>query len=264
MRRLPLFLLVIVVTVSLAGCRAKEAIDNVKIAKDLKKQGTIDLLEKTSKDQYNPPADGRLTDAQIQMYLKVREREMQIAEVAKKELQQHAEKAKKNEEDKNPLRAAMATMKGLGSVADLATADIRAAADLGFNTAEYSWVKGQILEASTAEMTERMANATNQMADAAYAQMKQQYESATDENMKNMLGEMLKGYDEQRAQNQMNNSIDPSVAYNRQLLSKYENTLNAVAQEWTKFGLDGQTGQQKLKDGIEQYEQAARDAAAGK
>ena len=80
-----------------AGCKAKEAFDKASIARDLNKSGsTIDLLKDVSKDKYTAPADGKLTDAQVQMYLKVRDHEKQIAQVAKQQLQEHADNAKKD------------------------------------------------------------------------------------------------------------------------------------------------------------------------
>src|SRR6185503_11442191 len=110
-------------TIVLSGCKAKEAVD--KISKDLDKNGTTDLMKKVADDKYDPPADGKLTDAQIQMYLKVREHEKQIAQVAKQEAQQHADAAKKAGE--KSLAGLVEGFKTMGSVADLVTADIRAA-----------------------------------------------------------------------------------------------------------------------------------------
>ena len=75
--------------VVLAGCKAKEALDKVSIAKELDKKGTTDLMKDVANDKYTPPTDGKLTDAQVQMYLKVREHEKQIAQVAREQLQQH-------------------------------------------------------------------------------------------------------------------------------------------------------------------------------
>ena len=84
-------------TFALAGCKAKELVDKASISKDLDKRGTTDLMKEVANDEYNPPADGRLTDNQVQMYLKVREHEKKIAEVAKAEMKQHAEVAKGKE-----------------------------------------------------------------------------------------------------------------------------------------------------------------------
>jgi hypothetical protein len=51
----------------------------------------------------------------------------------------------------------MEGFKTMGSAADMLTADIRAAKDLGYNTQEYLWVKSQVLAASSAAMMAKMA-----------------------------------------------------------------------------------------------------------
>jgi hypothetical protein len=218
----------------LTGCKAKEAMDKADIAKDLDKHGTTDLLKSVADDEYTPPADGRLTDAQVQMYLKVREQEKKIAQVAKEELKKHADKAKESGE--KSLSGMMEGLKGLGSVADMATADIRAAKDLGFNTQEYLWVKQQVLEASTSDMAAKAAAAVSANFDAAYAQAKKAYDEAKDEQTRKLYAEMLAGYE--KSKQEMSQSAEPqntATAHNRQLLSKYENTLNALATELSKW-----------------------------
>ncbi len=217
-----------------AGCRAKEAFDKAKISQDLDKHGAMDLMKDISKDKYDPPADEKLTEAQIQMYLKVREHEKAIAQVAKKEAQAHADAAKKAGE--KSITGMMEGFKTLGSTADLLTADIRAAKDLGYNTQEYLWVKGQVMAASTAALTSKMAEATNASFDTAYAQMKKSYDEATDDQTKKVYKEMLDNYDKQRADmKQDTTNISPAVAYNQQLIAKYDGALNAVTNEIAKF-----------------------------
>ena len=81
---------VLMLSMALAGCRAKEAYDKARISQDLEKHGAMDLMKDVSRDHYKPPADGKLTDGQMQMYLKVREHEKDIAQVARKEAQAHA------------------------------------------------------------------------------------------------------------------------------------------------------------------------------
>jgi uncharacterized coiled-coil protein SlyX len=47
---------------------------------------------------------------------------------------------------------------------------------------------------------------------------------------------MLDSLEQQRAeQAKQQQQVDPAVTYNRQLLSKYENALNAFAQELSKY-----------------------------
>ena len=129
----------------------------------------------------------------------------------------------------------MAGFQALGSVADLMTADIRAAHELGYNTAEYQWVKGQVLEASGAAFQEQMQASMSTMLDESYAALKKQADEATDPEAKKMFTNLLADAEKNRAEMQAQNQIDPSVAYNRQLLSKYENTLNALTAELAKF-----------------------------
>ena len=226
---------VLLLSVVLAACRAREVNDNAKISQDLDHHGTMDLMKDVSNDRYKPPSDGKLTEGQIQMYLKVREHEKTIAQVAKKEAQAHAEAAKKAG-DKS-IAGMMEGFKTLSSAAGMLTADIRAAKDLGFNTQEYLWVKGQVMAASTAALTSKMAEATNATFDSAYAQMQKAYSEARDEQTKKMYKEMLDNYDKQRAAMKQNaaTNISPALAYNQQLLAKHENALNAFTNEVAKY-----------------------------
>jgi hypothetical protein len=225
---------VVALCVLLTGCKAKELAEKASIARDLDKRGTLDLMKQTAEDKYTPPADGKLTDSQIKMYLKVREHEKVIAQVAKEQLQQHAEAAKKAG-DKS-IGGMMEGFKGLGSLADFATADIRAAKDLGFNTQEYLWVKGKVLEASSAAMADKMTEAINAQMDASYQQMKKAHDEAKDETTKKMYADSLAGFEKSRQEGQaQKQQADPAVAYNRELISHYEDALNALANEIAKY-----------------------------
>ena len=226
---------VLMLSMALAGCKAKEAFDKAKISQDLDKHGTMDLMKNVSKDKYEPPADGKLTDAQMQMYLKVRGHEKDIARVARKEAQAHADAAKKAGE--KSIAGMMEGFKTMGSAADMLTADIRAAKDLGYNTQEYLWVKGQVLAASSAAMMSKMAEASSASMDSAYEQMKKSYDEAKDDQTKKMYKEMVDNYDKQRAEMKKDSAanISPSVAYNQQLISKYDGAMNALATEMSKW-----------------------------
>lgn len=217
----------------LTACKAKELADKASISKDLEKRGTTDLMKEIAKDEYTPPADGRLAEGQIQMYLKVREHEKKIAQVAKDEMKQHAQKAEKSGE--KSFAGLVQGFQALGSAADFLTADLRAAKDLGFNTQEYIWVKQQILTASTAAMAEKVNAAMVANFDKAYADAKKAYDAAPDDQSKKLYGEMLAGYDKSRQEMKQQTDQDPAAAYNRQLLSKYENAINAFAHEMSKY-----------------------------
>ena len=231
-RNLAVVLSLALAVAGLSGCKAKELADKASIAKDLQKRGTMDLAKEVANDEYSAPDDGRLTDAQIRMYLKVREHEKKIAEVARAEMKQHAEKAEKKEKS---LSGMLEGMKALGSAADFMTADIRAAKDLGYNSQEYLWVKTQILAASTSVMAEKFQETINANFDKAYEEAKKAYDEAKDEQTKKIYADMLAGYDKSKQEMQQSQNEDPALVYNRQLLSKYENALNAYAQELSKW-----------------------------
>ncbi|HET7710860.1 MAG TPA: hypothetical protein VFL80_02930 [Thermoanaerobaculia bacterium] len=217
--------------VTLAACR-KEAAESAAVSRDLDKRGTVDLLKQTADDHYDPPADGRLTESQVQMYLKVREHEKKIVAVAKAEMQQHAQAAEKSGE--KSLSGMMEAFKTIGSAADVATADIRAAKDLGFNTQEYLWIKQQILAVSAAALAEQASKSMAAGVAASYEQMKKAHDEATDPATKKMYADMLAGLKESQAEAASTES-DPTLAYNRQLLTKYESALNAFATELAKW-----------------------------
>jgi hypothetical protein len=225
--------LMLCLSLALVGCKAKELADKASIAADLNKRGTTDLMKEVSEDEYTAPEDGRLTEAQVQMYLKVREHEKKITEVAKAEMKQHAEKAEKK--GNQSIGGFMEGMKALGSAADVLTADIRAAKDLGFNTQEYLWVKQQILAASTAEMAAQFSNAMAQNFDKAYGEAKKAHDEAKDETTKKMYADVLAGYEKSKAEMTTQQEVDPAAAYNKQLLAKHESALNAFAHEITKW-----------------------------
>src|SRR5258708_34808385 len=84
------------------------------------------------------------------MYLDVRQREQQIREVALKERQGEPAPADSGV-DQLAYVEALKTVGDQPDLADIATADLRAAQELGFNPKEYGWVKERVLEAQMQE-----------------------------------------------------------------------------------------------------------------
>ncbi len=242
---------VLLLSFLLFGCKVKELVDKAQIAKDLDKRGPIDLMKQVAKDEYTPPKDGKLTDAQIQMYLKVRHHERDIAKEAYKKADEHF---KKGDAAKDSLAGVMEGFKGLRNAAEFATADIRAAKDLGFNTQEYLWVKGQVMAASVTAFAE---TATTMM-DSAYTQTKKAYDEAKDEQTKQMYKQMLDNYDQSRKEGkEATGGQDPALVYNRELLKKYDSELAGF-----NSSLDEKEGgtAKGLQDLQKKVEKAAGDA----
>jgi hypothetical protein len=245
-----------------AGCKAKEVIDQAKIASDLNKSGsTYKLMKDVSNDKYTPPADGKLTDSQVQMYLKVRDHEKDIAKVAKQQLEQHADAAKKAG-DKS-IGGMIEGFKGLASVADIATADVRAAKDLGYNTQEYLWIKGQILAVSSTAVMQKIGDAASAQMDASYQQMKKAYDEAKDDQTKQMYKGALDSFEKQKQDSAASQQKeDPALAYNRQLLSKYENVLNAYTTELGKYEEKEGDAKKSMDEFQKNLDKATQDAKA--
>jgi hypothetical protein len=242
MRRTVVYLIAAAIT--LVGC-GKESSE--KTAERLKDKGAMDVVRQAADDKYDPPADGKLTDAQVQMYLKVREREVEIAKVARQQLEQQAAKVK--EKGDRSIGGLMEAYKGLGTAANFLTADIRAAQELGFNTAEYMWVKGQVIKASAAEYMEKSQAQLAAVTDQAYENMKKQYETTTDETTKQALKGMLDQMEKSRAEISADKmGVDDTDRFNRDLLAKYEDSLKALATEATKWGTEQKDADQLTDD----------------
>ncbi len=108
---------------------------------------TLDVAKKPGEQKYTPPADGRLSETQVRMYLEVQRRAAELRKEASERLDKQSEKANEAEEVGSEEKSLLEGMKAFGKVGDVLTADIRAARELGVNSAEYEWVKGQVLEA---------------------------------------------------------------------------------------------------------------------
>ncbi|HEX7418606.1 MAG TPA: hypothetical protein VF505_01895 [Thermoanaerobaculia bacterium] len=173
--------------------------------------------------------------------------EKQIAQVAKQEAQHHADAAKKAG-DKS-LAGLVEGFKTMGSVADLVTADIRAARDLGYNTHEYMWgVKGQIMAVSTAAMGDKMAEVMKAGMEQTIAQTKKAYDEATDDATKKMYKDTLDAFEKQKQESAAQKQVDPALAYNKQLVSQYDSALNAFTQEMAKYADKPEDAEKWQKD----------------
>jgi hypothetical protein len=249
---------ILALSVLVFGCKVKELADKANIAKDLDKRGTVDLIKEVSNDKYDPPKDGKLTEAQVQMYLKVRGHEKEIAKVALEKANEHAKAA---DSSKHTISGVMESFKTMSAAAEFATADIRAAKDLGYNTQEYLWVKGQILGASAAAFTESMTNAMSAQLEASRAQMKKAYDEAKDEQTKQMYKGMLDNYEQTAKESkQATEGQDPSVAYNRELLKKYDSELAAFTTELSKYENKEGDAKKSMDELQQKMNQANEDA----
>jgi hypothetical protein len=122
---------VLLLAVILAACHRSPAhdagaTDDATIRKRLSQKSTAVLMQEVAKADFKPPADGRLTEPEIRSYMQMEERSRRIRAVA-----------------------AQGAAPELG-----ATADLRAAQELGLNPKEMAWVRDRVREARVARVTE--------------------------------------------------------------------------------------------------------------
>ncbi len=157
------------------GGKPKEA------AKALDEKTSLQVLKEADKDEYEAPEDGRLTESQVQMYVKVQKRAFELAQVAAKRLEEQSEKAEAAEKEGSKTKSAWEGMKALGKVGDVLTADLRAAQELGYNTAEYTWVKGEVVKAYSSSTFENASGSFQTQALHQLEQAKSQAKNAEEQ-----------------------------------------------------------------------------------
>lgn len=191
--------------VVLAGCAREE--EEKKAGTKSRELTTAEVMEQAAKARFEPPADGQLTEKQVRMYLEVKRlaREIRAAEPA------------------------------VAGQEPAATADLRAALELGYNPKELSWIQGRVQEAWIAlrgqELDRKIAESRNEMIQHLETQLK----SATDPRQR---AELEKQIAEVRAAAPLPTTAPPAVDHNTELVRQYESEVaRAFADErWLREG----------------------------
>jgi len=227
------------------GCKGKPADDEASIKETLNEKGTVDVMEQVSKaPDYQPPADGHLTDGQVKTYIDVRQREQKIREVAFKNLDAKKTQADKEKRDVGLFEA----MKAMGDLADVATADLRAAQELGHNPKEYQWIKERVLEADMLQMSKAMNQQLVQGQQSLVKMLEEQKKLATDDAQRAELDKQITEMKQSAAEAAADST--PAKEYNAGLLAKYKDEFDKlkaedarIAQELNRSGSQGGGGQ---------------------
>lgn len=101
-----------------------------------------DVIEKAKQDRFTPPADGKLTKAQVERFLKLAKK---VKTVEKEQAQKLKEKYDKKEQSED--FSISDVFNGLKDFTSLATLEMKVVKENGGNWAEYSWVKDRVREA---------------------------------------------------------------------------------------------------------------------
>lgn len=221
-----LFIIPLLIAGVAIGCKGKPADDEASIKESLEEKGTIDVMDEISKaPEYNGPADGKLTDQQVKMYVEVRQREQKIREVALKELNAKGNKAKEEKREVGMFEA----MKAIGDLADVATADLRAAHELGHNPNEYTWIKERVLEAQLNQMSQAVSQQMVQGQNSIVKMLEEQKKLATDDAQRAEYDKQIAELKNSAAEAEANNT--PGVQHNAQLIAKHKADFDKLQAE---------------------------------
>jgi hypothetical protein len=187
-----------------AGCR--QADDRRAIQERLRAKGAAEVVREAAAARYAPPADGRLSDAQVRMYLLVRERESRIREAAIAEAQR-------------PRDAAA----GAVGAAALAAADLRAAQELKANPKEYAWVRERVLEAEAAATSQALYQKMAAGREQLLARMRRERDALTDPAQRAAAERNLEDW--RRGLQAAEPPMTPAVRVNVALLARYRGPL---------------------------------------
>ena len=215
--------------------------DTVESLQNIQNSEFNELVEMTEQDQYEPPADGLLTDDHIKMYIAVKAHEKSLL---KNEAEKVKEKvAKVEQSDEESLSGIIKNLDAIQQAASYSLLDVRAAKALGYNSAEYEWVKETLLEASSLtmmggakEMQAIMINSIKQ----SIPQLEKARDESSDPQMRTALDEQImetkKNLEEMKEdiaseQEQMTAAMKHNIA----LYAKHKDALNVLENEFSKW-----------------------------
>jgi len=98
-----------------------------------------DLISAAEADRYAPPSDGKLTEQQVQDFIRVMERAKEASAERQERIRQIAEQADSNQ--RVSLGDLSTVITGITEVAGLNTAEIEIVKSTGGNWAEHQWVR---------------------------------------------------------------------------------------------------------------------------
>lgn len=193
-----LFRVVAVLAAASAGCGSPDPGPGVPTSAPLTRAETRDV--------YRPPADGRVTSAQVETYLSILDRV------------------------RLDLRGARPTP--AGDPLTTVPADVAAARARGVNVEEFLWVKERVLEADAAAMTVRLNAAALALLERTLADLRARRSDAADEGSRKLLAEQTSQFEAEaeRVRRESKLREPDSVRANMKTLEPFRARL-AAAQE---------------------------------
>lgn len=209
------------------------------------REETAALMEQVAEAEFQPPADGRLTEGQLQLYLEVRERQQEIRRQALDGLEDRepvdAEAPEAPDTVADPADAAdtavVDALEVVGDHEDPALADLQAARELGYNPKEYLWVREQVREAQLARAELLLSRRLAESRERHLAGLEAELATAATPEARAKVEERLAGF--RRGLAESLPQVPPAVQFNAGLLDRYEERLAAVwagEERWAASG----------------------------
>ena len=196
------------------------------------------ILPQAAGDKYDPPADRKITDMQVKMYLVVRRRELEMIRGAAGRL---VARSKNSKSGGGKSLDVAGRMGALDDAAALLQADMRAAAERGYSAAEYQWVKDRVLEATAAIARSDFDQSTAETARQSMRYYRRQLAGAATDAERQMWQQNIEALEKQEAELSRHAEEADSVTHNREIVRRYHRELEIVASAGGKEAVKQET-----------------------
>jgi hypothetical protein len=165
-------------------------------------------------EAYRPPADGRLTARQVELYLAVSDR-------------------LRNAQRRTPEPAPGATRTTLSEVLESAAPDVSMGREVFGNGEEYLWVKERVLEAEAAALTARLFSEELALLSRTLADLRTRRDAAADEASRKLIGEQITSFESEadRTTRESREKEPDAIRANAKLLEPYRGRLATLQLE---------------------------------
>ena len=171
------------------------------------------------REGYRPPADGVLTPAQVETFLKVREATVRALAAPGGDAPLEGEE-------------------GISGASEARAAEVRAARALGVPVEEHLWVRERVLEAEAAEMTAKLNADVLVLLEKTLASLRNRLPAAPDDASRRLLGEQIASFEAEaaRVRREAAEKEPEPVRANLGVLAPYRARLSATADELAQVG----------------------------
>lgn len=177
------------------------------------------------REGYRPPADGILTAAQVQAFVKVREATVRALSTP-------------------GGRAPLEGEEGISDASEARAAEVRAARSLSVPVEEHFWVRERILEAEAADLTAKLNADVLALLERTLASLRNRRPAAPDDASRQLLDEQIATFEAEaaRVRREAGEKEPESVRANLKVLAPFRGRLSAIADELAQLESPAKAG----------------------